>query len=136
MDLHMLGAPGTHVFTAVPPGAPQQAPPTLVLARRDAPATLFTALYAPFENGQPVVHSIEALAETPDAVAVRIRGVLPDGSPLHDIILLAMRDQAGEETTLSRDGTFSASFTGHAVMRPETLQHTGNLREFDYNFQD
>lgn len=131
MDLHMLGVPGTRVFTAVPPGAEPKAPPTLVLARREAPATLFTAVYAPFENNRPVVREIKRLAETADAIAVRVQGELPNGEPFADLVFLAMGDQTEGETSLMGENGFRVRFTDHAVMRLSAPGRpvVGNLHE-------
>lgn len=131
IDVHMLGGQPTRVFGAIPPGAPQTAPPSLLMARRDAPATLFTAVYAPFENNQPVARGVERLAETPDAVALRVHGVLPGGEPFADLLLLRMGDDPAEALTLKNNKGFSARFTDHAVVRLSApgRPSTGTLHE-------
>ena len=130
MDLHMLGTPGTRVFTAIPPGAPSKAPPTLVLARRETSATTFTAVYAPFENQQPVVTGVEQIAKSEDALAIRIHGTLPEGAPFADLILMSLGDHHEQERTLHGAHGFHARFIDHAVVRlsdPSTPIVTGNL---------
>ncbi|MCC5846689.1 MAG: hypothetical protein JJU29_01240 [Verrucomicrobia bacterium] len=131
MDVHMLGSGDTTVFHGIPPGGPTTAPPSLVLARREAPSTVFTALYAPFEGNEPVVTGFERLAETGEGIAVRVSGTLPDGSDFSDLVLLRYGDDHDEEITLANENGFSARFRDHAVVRlsEDGRPATGELLE-------
>lgn len=117
MDVHLLGGEQTEVYLGVPPGARQDAPPSLLMARRDTPSTVFSALYVPFAGDQPVIQEFSRLASSDEGVAVLIRGTGPDGVDFEDIIMLAIGDAVGEEITLSGDHGFRARFTDHAAVR-------------------
>ena len=129
MDLFMVGGEKTSVFAAIPPGAPTEAPPTLVLARRESPATLFAAVYAPFQNHQPVIKQVDVLARTNDAVALRISGDKPDGTPFADLVLLRMGDEMEDSITLYGENGFRAKFADHTVVRLSEINQpfTGQL---------
>ncbi len=131
MDIHLLGEEGTRAFVGIPPGGrTDRAPPTWLMARRQAPATMFVALYTPFQNQAPVITRFERLAQNDHAVAVRIAGALPDGAPFEDVVLLRMGDDHDQELVLEQGG-FRARFTDHAVVRSrDGRQTTGTVAEF------
>ena len=62
---------------------------------------VFCALHVPFE-GRPQNLRFECIAQTPDAIAVRVVG--ESGSGIDDRILLCIGDQANQMVTLEGDG--------------------------------
>ncbi len=92
-----------------------------------APSATFAALHEPFE-GRPQIDSFERLAQTDDALAVRIIGRA--GSGINDRLMVRVGDQADQPLTLSEDGE-RFTFAGHAFVRfdGETVTVRGDLRQ-------
>ncbi|MCH8475103.1 MAG: hypothetical protein LAT55_07740 [Opitutales bacterium] len=131
MNLRMLGdKDGTTVYLGVPPGAPKEAPPSLVLARRDTSETLFTALYEPFQKETRRVTDWEQLARNEHAIAVHIQGFDKEDRPFSDIVLYAFGDATEETIHLEGENGFHATFQDHAIRRFQPDQDpvtTGSL---------
>ncbi len=91
-----------------------------------APSATFAALHEPFE-GRPQIEAFERIAQTGDALAVRVIGRA--GSPIDDRLMVRVGEQAGQGETLSADGE-SFTFVGHAFVRlgRQGVIARGNLR--------
>lgn len=108
--LHMLGQPDTTAYLADTP-KPRPGPRetldepmvdgTTVLASRRGNDAVFCALHVPFE-GEPQSLRFERIAQTPDALAVRVVGGAASG--VDDRILLRTGDRADQEVTLEGSG--------------------------------
>ncbi|TVR13131.1 MAG: hypothetical protein EA401_07510 [Planctomycetota bacterium] len=117
MDIHFLGGERSTAFVGIPPGGrSERAPPTWMMVRRQAPAALFTAVYAPFQEHQPVITEVTRLASNDHAVAVHLAGTDSDGQAFADVVLVAMGNHYEDEVHLESDD-LSARFTGHAIIR-------------------
>ncbi len=114
----MLGSQGTHVYagdgpmTNGPPyhrldGNPEGSLPLMVV-RREAPATLFTAVHEPYE-GRPRVRQIRRLAETASAVLVMVQT-----ADFTDYVMTAFDES--EHTLASADGQVF-TFSGYGYLR-------------------
>ena len=92
-----------------------------------SPSATFAALHEPFE-GRPQIESFERIAQTDDALAVRVIG--RTGSGINDRLMVRVGDQAGHGVTLSEGGE-SFTFASHAFVRisGETVTVRGDLRE-------
>jgi hypothetical protein len=120
--VHMLGQDGAKAHVAAPPvpapstGKPPEKTPVdgvTVASSLWAPSATFAALHEPFE-AEPKVASFQRVAQTPDALAVRVTGA--KGSGIDDRLMVRVGDKAGEPATLNDAGE-SFTFAGHAFLR-------------------
>jgi hypothetical protein len=95
----------------------------VIIAERRAACTMFTALHEPFEHGAWHIGEFRRIQETPDAVAVAIRGSRKatrhaerTPSAVDDRVMVRMGPRAGEPITLT-DGEEQFTFTGFAYVR-------------------
>jgi hypothetical protein len=95
-----------------------------VVASLEAPSATFAALHEPFED-RPQIEAFERLAETHDAVVVRIVG-----GDFDDRLMVRVGPQAEQPVTLAGDKEHF-TFAGHAFIRHEdrTVVVRGDLRE-------
>jgi hypothetical protein len=116
----MLGSKGTEVYagdgplTNGPPyhrldGNPEGSLPMLVV-RREAPATLFTAVHEPYE-GRPKVHGVRRLAETGSAAMVMVQA-----ADFTDYLMTAFDES---EHTLASAGGEVFTFSDYGYLRIE-----------------
>jgi hypothetical protein len=109
--LRMLGQPDTTAYLTSTPKPPGDRPDRVldlplvdgvtILASRKANDATFVALHEPFE-GQPVVARFDRIAQSPQAMAMRVAG--RSGSSIDDRILLRMGDDFASPITLRGDG--------------------------------
>jgi hypothetical protein len=95
-----------------------------VVASLEAPSAMFAALHEPFE-ARPQVEAFERIAQTDDALAVRVKG-----GEFDDRLMVRVGSQADQPVTLAGDKE-RFTFTGHAFIRHDnrTVTVRGDLQE-------
>jgi hypothetical protein len=141
--VQMIGQQGAKAHMGATPKPPQRnkrfGETTLVdgvtiVSSLVGPNATFAALHEPFE-ARPQVALFEKIAETDDALAVRVIGRA--GSKIDDRLMVRVGEHAGEPETLSADGE-SFTFVGHAFVRltRENIAVRGDLREMTLRVGD
>jgi len=126
--VRMLGDKDTVLVAGTPPGisgtgdnagfkgAAASSRGVKLLASRTAPSTAFVALHEPHE-GTPRIATYERIAQSNDAVVVRITGTRENGDKYVDIICLSATAEADKPVTLTTTGGEKITFTSHAFTR-------------------
>ena len=125
----MLGEAGTTAYHAWAPVVPDAAghwagrdrfafgedepAGVAIVAVRRKPATTFVAVHEPFE-GTARVWEVRRIAQTADAVCLRVAGVA--GGGIDDRLMLRLGDEAGKPIMLAGEGE-AFRFVGHAFVR-------------------
>jgi hypothetical protein len=154
VKMWMLGAPGTSAYVgegpllasdmqsgmSQRPADPEGRAP-LVVARRQAPAAMFAALHEPVtfrERGKPVqqprIRAFEPVAETADAIAVRVVG---PGYVDYAMVSFGREVDGQRPTALARAaGGESFTFQGFAYLRCRGNQVVGRGRLSSFSIPD
>jgi len=143
VQVRMLGQEGSQAHVGATPKPPQGnkrfgetalVDGVTIAASLVAPSATFAALHEPFE-GRPQVTSFEKIAQTDDALAVRVIGRA--GSGVDDRLMVRIGEQSNRPKTLSADGE-SFTFVGHAFVRfnGNTVTVRGDLREMTLRVGD
>jgi len=138
--IQMLGQDDTKAHLAATPKPPrnskrpEESPMVdgvTVVASLEAPSATFAALHEPFE-GRSQIEAFERIAQTDDALAVRIAGRVFD-----DRLLVRVGPQAEQPVTLAGDNE-SFTFASHAFIRHDnrTVTVRGNLLEMKLHVGD
>jgi hypothetical protein len=141
--IRMLGQPGMHAHVAATPkpsadGRGNKEPAIVdgvtVAASQESPSAVFAALHEPFEDA-PLVDAFQRIAQTDDALAVRVSG--RSGGGFDDRLLLRVGQQADEILTLAGDGE-SFTFAGFAFVRRsgQTIVVQGHLHAMTFKVPD
>jgi hypothetical protein len=141
--IHMLGAEDTSVYffdspTVYTKGSPRtpredewewyskksEVGGVSVAVQRRAEDTTFVALHEPFQHDEPIIDSFDRIAESEDAVAVRIVG-----KGVNDRVLYAFAPAKDEVAQLGDDGE-SFTFKSHGFVRVgrDTVEVVGDVR--------
>jgi hypothetical protein len=117
--IHMLGQDGIKAHLGATPKPPlnRKRPEELpivdgvtVVASLEAPTARFAALHEPFED-RPQIEAFERIAQTEDALAVRVTG-----GEIEDRLMVRVGPQADQPVTLAGDRE-SFTFAGYAFIR-------------------
>jgi len=137
--LRMLGQDDTTAYVTSTPKPPGDRPDRLldlplvdgvtILASRRADDATFVALHEPFD-GQPTISSFQRIAQTPQAMALRVIG--ESGGKIDDRILLRIGDEPASPVTLSGNGELF-TFADFAYLRVgrDTVVARGDLRQLE-----
>ena len=141
MNLRMLAAPGTVLaagttpltFTPEDTPSPEDEPAmhevtgTSILVRRDHPATVFAAMYEPFEGGSGKINTFRRIAEEPDFIAVAVGS---ETETVHDFAMVQYRDTGRISKAEDSSNGAVFEFRDHAFIRisPDTIEVFGDLR--------
>ena len=122
MRLRALGEAGTTVFAGGAPGSQRsEFGGSSLIIRRVKPATTFVMLHEPFEKGRWRIDAFERIAQTADAVAVKVVGRASpiSGAAPDDRLMVALGDSpatAGKPITLAGGGE-SFTFADYGFVR-------------------
>ena len=141
--VRMLGDPGTSVYAGRTPesrqvggreankgeksGLPNEVGGTTLLVRRHKPATVFTALHEPIENGQTRIVAVRRIAENGQGLGLAVEGIA--GSGVNDRILFRFWEDYDRPLTLAGEGE-SFTFADRALVRigEDKVEVSGDLR--------
>ena len=143
VQVQMLGQEGVQSHIGATPKPPQRnkrfgetalVDGVTIAASLVGPSSTFAALHEPFE-GRPQITSFEKIAQTDDALAVRVIGRA--GSGVNDRLMIRIGEQSDRPETLSADGE-SFTFAGHAFIRfsGDAVTVRGDLREMTLRVGD